>query len=203
MRRQSQLMLASPTSRIEDGKVKNKKRFTQLQNNSNSMNFHSTNIVFEFLLQMSYYYLKYLRAQSFRKNLMYQKNYLLIILGGYQDTESVTLEMLGRLGCLSSAYGTHHDLKYSKPFRRFRSLVRVAMAIFRMKFLVRKWNSHFPTASLPPFFQYEVEGKSHGIKSGILLVCKIINRLHFFSKYFFQEDLMFYLKIPFLWLILQ
>ncbi|GAB6030497.1 hypothetical protein CHUAL_007359 [Chamberlinius hualienensis] len=83
---------------------------------------------------------KYLRAESFRKNLAFQKTYLLLLLSGYQYTESGTLDVLGRLGCLvNSRHSGRVEHRHSRAFQRFRSAVRLIGAIFRMKFLVRKW----------------------------------------------------------------
>ncbi|NXX91785.1 AKAP9 protein, partial [Centropus bengalensis] len=84
-------------------------------------------------------YGKYLRAESFRKALIYQKKYLLLLLGGFQECEEATLALIARMGGQPSytdlAIITHH----SKGFTRFRSAVRVSIAISRMKFLVRRW----------------------------------------------------------------
>ncbi|XP_040328648.1 A-kinase anchor protein 9 isoform X6 [Herpailurus yagouaroundi] len=84
-------------------------------------------------------YGKYLRAESFRKALIYQKKYLLLLLGGFQECEDATLALLARMG----GQPTFTDLEVithrPKGFTRFRSAVRVSMAISRMKFLVRRW----------------------------------------------------------------
>ncbi|XP_061853135.1 A-kinase anchor protein 9 isoform X10 [Colius striatus] len=85
-------------------------------------------------------YGKYLRAESFRKALIYQKKYLLLLLGGFQECEEATLALIAQMGGQSS----YIDLKvitwHSKGFTRFRSAVRVSIAISRMKFLVRRWH---------------------------------------------------------------
>uniref|UniRef100_A0A8C3D3P8 A-kinase anchoring protein 9 n=1 Tax=Cairina moschata TaxID=8855 RepID=A0A8C3D3P8_CAIMO len=85
-------------------------------------------------------YGKYLRAESFRKALIYQKKYLLLLLGGFQECEEATLALIARMGgqpCYTDLeIITHH----SKGFTRFRSAVRVSIAISRMKFLVRRWH---------------------------------------------------------------
>ncbi|XP_040287084.1 A-kinase anchor protein 9 isoform X8 [Bufo bufo] len=84
-------------------------------------------------------YGKYLRSESFRKALVYQKKYLLLLLGGFQECEEATLALIARMG----GQPTNTDLevipKHSRAFTRFRSAVRVAIAISRMKFLVRRW----------------------------------------------------------------
>ncbi|XP_072185146.1 A-kinase anchor protein 9 isoform X3 [Excalfactoria chinensis] len=85
-------------------------------------------------------YGKYLRAESFRKALIYQKKYLLLLLGGFQECEEATLALIARMG----GQPTYTDLEiithHSKGFTRFRSAVRVSIAISRMKFLVRRWH---------------------------------------------------------------
>ncbi|XP_041937338.1 pericentrin isoform X2 [Alosa sapidissima] len=85
-------------------------------------------------------YEKYLRAESFRKSLAYQKRYLLLVLGGFQECEQVTLALIARMG----AYPSRSDLQTaaqlrSRPINRFRTAVRVVIAIARLKFLTRKW----------------------------------------------------------------
>ncbi|XP_031414935.1 pericentrin isoform X2 [Clupea harengus] len=85
-------------------------------------------------------YERYLRAESFRKSLAYQKRYLLLVLGGFHECEQVTLALIARMG----AHPSHSDLRAaaslrSRPINRFRAGVRVVIAIFRLKFLTRKW----------------------------------------------------------------
>ncbi|KAH3717259.1 hypothetical protein DPMN_060041 [Dreissena polymorpha] len=81
-------------------------------------------------------YGKYLRAESFRKALIYQKKYLLVLLGGFQDTEETTLAMLSRMGALDSSY---RPGSRPRPITKLRGAVRVVIAVQRMKFLVKKW----------------------------------------------------------------
>ncbi|KAB5565250.1 hypothetical protein PHYPO_G00238950 [Pangasianodon hypophthalmus] len=87
-------------------------------------------------------YGKYLRSESFRKALIYQKKYLLLLLGGFQECEEATLSLI------ASMTGPH---AYTHPtflecvshrrrgYTRFRSAARVCIALFRMRFLVRRW----------------------------------------------------------------
>ncbi|XP_025095039.1 A-kinase anchor protein 9-like isoform X3 [Pomacea canaliculata] len=90
--------------------------------------------------KMQRLYGKYLRAESFRKALVYQKKYLLLLLGGYQDSEQETLAIIATMGGQPSST---LDLAYRRGHRRlytiFRSAARTVVAIFRMKYLVRKW----------------------------------------------------------------
>ncbi|XP_017270711.1 pericentrin isoform X2 [Kryptolebias marmoratus] len=81
------------------------------------------------------YYERYLRAESFRKALVYQKRYLLLLLGGFQDCEQATLCLIARMGARpSTPLASQH-----KPLGRFRATVRVVIAVSRMRFLTRKW----------------------------------------------------------------
>lgn len=82
--------------------------------------------------QVQRLYEKYLRAESFRKSLAYQKRYLLLVLGGFQECEQVTLALIARMG----AYPSRSDLQAasqlrSRPINRFRTGVRVVIAIAR------------------------------------------------------------------------
>ncbi|KAK3575590.1 hypothetical protein QTP86_030993 [Hemibagrus guttatus] len=79
-------------------------------------------------------YEKYLRAESYRKSLVYQKRYLLLLLGGFQDCEQATLALIARMGAQPSLIA-----QSSRPISRFRSAVRAIVAISRLKFLTRKW----------------------------------------------------------------
>ncbi|NWU65516.1 AKAP9 protein, partial [Pterocles burchelli] len=85
-------------------------------------------------------YGKYLRAESFRKALIYQKKYLLLLLGGFQECEEATLALIARMGGHPSYTDLEVITHHSKGFTRFRSAVRVSIAISRMKFLVRRWH---------------------------------------------------------------
>ncbi|XP_010601787.1 A-kinase anchor protein 9 [Fukomys damarensis] len=85
-------------------------------------------------------YGKYLRAESFRKALIYQKKYLLLLLGGFQECEDATLALLARMGGQPAFTDLEVITKRPRGFTRFRSAVRVSIAILRMKFLVRRWH---------------------------------------------------------------
>nr|XP_057947420.1 pericentrin isoform X4 [Doryrhamphus excisus] len=79
-------------------------------------------------------YERYLRAESFRKALVYQKRYLLLLLGGFQDCEQATLCLIANMGARPSPLPS-----LRRPVGRFRAAVRVVIAISRMKFLTRKF----------------------------------------------------------------
>ncbi|XP_050195299.1 pericentrin isoform X2 [Myiozetetes cayanensis] len=85
-------------------------------------------------------YRKYIRAESFRKALVYQKKYLLLLLGGFQDCEQATLSLIARMGIYPSPADLQLSEPRSRPFTRFRCAVRAIIAISRLKFLVKKWN---------------------------------------------------------------
>lgn len=79
--------------------------------------------------QVQRLYGKYLRAESFRKALIYQKKYLLLLIGGFRDCEEETLAMIARMGAQPSP----GDLAYKRlsPLSKFRSAARVIIAISR------------------------------------------------------------------------
>uniref|UniRef100_A0A8W8MAD3 Pericentrin/AKAP-450 centrosomal targeting domain-containing protein n=1 Tax=Magallana gigas TaxID=29159 RepID=A0A8W8MAD3_MAGGI len=83
-------------------------------------------------------YGKYLPADSYRKALVYQKKYLLLLLGGFQDCEQTTLALISRMG----VYPFPEDLQRGTRTRRLvttcRSAARVVVAITKMRYLVRK-----------------------------------------------------------------
>lgn len=88
-------------------------------------------------IKMEKLYLHYLRAESFRKALIYQKKYLLLLIGGFQDSEQETLSMIAHLGVFPSK--ADKKVTASRPFTRFRTAVRVVIAVLRLRFLVKKW----------------------------------------------------------------
>ncbi|XP_072826746.1 pericentrin [Vicugna pacos] len=87
--------------------------------------------------KMEKLYLRYLRAESFRKALIYQKKYLLLLIGGFQDSEQETLSMIAHLGVFPSK--AERGTAASRPLTKFRTAVRVVIAVLRLRFLVKKW----------------------------------------------------------------
>ncbi|CAF1333630.1 unnamed protein product [Rotaria magnacalcarata] len=98
------------------------------------------------------FYSKYLRYDNYRKALIYQKRYLLVLLTGYEDTETYALNEIRRLtgDTRHSSYPYNYDkmkLIRRPPFQRrltdyrfrFRCYAQVVIAVFRMRWLVRKW----------------------------------------------------------------
>lgn len=80
---------------------------------------------------------KYLKAESLRKSLIYQKKYLLLMLGGYQETEEQTLRILASMG--GSPDKRTLSSRYVSPLHKFKSAVSAVCAIWRLKFYVRHW----------------------------------------------------------------
>ncbi len=100
------------------------------------------------------FYFKYIRSENHRKALIYQKRYLLILLTGYEDTETYALNEIQRLtgGSKTNSYPYQYNYDKMKTIRkppyqrrltdyrfRFRYHVRVVIAIIRMRRLVKKW----------------------------------------------------------------
>ncbi|KAK2833997.1 hypothetical protein Q7C36_014698 [Tachysurus vachellii] len=87
-------------------------------------------------------YGKFLRSESFRKALIYQKKYLLLLLGGFQECEEATLSLI--TGMTGPHVYTHSTFLQCvshrrRGYTRFRSAARVCIALFRMRFLVQRW----------------------------------------------------------------
>ncbi|XP_035688977.1 A-kinase anchor protein 9-like [Branchiostoma floridae] len=90
-------------------------------------------------VKMQHMYGRYLRAESFRKALVYQKKYLLLLLGGFQDCEEATLALIAKMGAYPSSADIQRRSRHSKAFTRFRSAACVIIAVWRLQFLVQKW----------------------------------------------------------------
>ncbi|XP_058471141.1 pericentrin [Solea solea] len=101
-------------------------------------------------------YERYLRAESFRKALVYQKRYLLLLLGGFQECEQATLCLIAHMGARPSPQlALQH-----RPLRRFRAVVGVVIAVSRMRFLTRKWQRAIRRLSVSG----TVNGHASGLK---------------------------------------
>ncbi|XP_059777750.1 pericentrin isoform X1 [Balaenoptera ricei] len=98
--------------------------------------------------KMEKLYLHYLRAESFRKALIYQKKYLLLLIGGFQDSEQETLSMIAHLGVFPSK--ADKKAVAARPFTKFRTAVRVVIAVLRLRFLVKKWQQVDCRGALAP-----------------------------------------------------
>lgn len=127
---------------------------------STSLNFNNYSVCFiqrnqhqvqEMANRIHRLYLRYLRAESFRKALVYQKKYLLLLIGGFQvlyyvkfvnrpshctfiflqDCEEATLAVVAKMGAYPGADSDSLYTHRSVAFKRFRSAARVVMAISR------------------------------------------------------------------------
>lgn len=66
-------------------------------------------------------YGKYLLADSYRKALVYQKKYLLLLLGGFQDCEQTTLALISRLRVYPSLEDLQQGIRLRRQVTAFRS----------------------------------------------------------------------------------
>ncbi|XP_026170864.1 pericentrin isoform X4 [Mastacembelus armatus] len=105
-------------------------------------------------------YERYLRAESFRKALVYQKRYLLLLLGGFQECEQATLCLIAHMGARPSPPLSSQR----RPLGRFRAAVRVVIAVSRMRFLTRKWQKAIRRLSLSG----TISGHAPGSKAEVL-----------------------------------
>uniref|UniRef100_A0A8W8M4S6 Pericentrin/AKAP-450 centrosomal targeting domain-containing protein n=1 Tax=Magallana gigas TaxID=29159 RepID=A0A8W8M4S6_MAGGI len=64
---------------------------------------------------------RYLRAHSYRKALVYQKKYLLLLLGGFQDCEQTTLALIARMGVYLFPEDLQQGTRPRRPVTAFRS----------------------------------------------------------------------------------
>lgn len=77
-------------------------------------------------------YGRYLRSEGFRKSLIYQKKYLLLLLGSFQECEEATLALLSRMGGRpSEGLCSGQRGPRLRGLMRFRSAVRVSIALSR------------------------------------------------------------------------
>ncbi|XP_078537558.1 pericentrin isoform X2 [Lissotriton helveticus] len=121
-------------------------------------------------------YRKYLRAESFRKALVYQKKYLLLLLGGFQDCEQATLSMIARMGVYPSTVDLQVVSTHSHAFTKFRSTVRAVIAISRLKFLVKKWQKlHKKGGPVEAHAQVSTPHQVFGIRPEVLRHSVILN----------------------------
>lgn len=81
-------------------------------------------------------YVKYTRAESFRKALVYQKRYLVLLLGGFHEAEDATLAMIAAMGATPAyAMGPGAARARGKWRRAFLCIVTVT----RLRILQRRW----------------------------------------------------------------
>ncbi|XP_047903118.2 pericentrin isoform X8 [Anser cygnoides] len=119
--------------------------------------------------KMQKLYRKYLRAESFRKALVYQKKYLLLLLGGFQDCEQATLSLIARMGIYPAPADLQLSVSHSRPFTKFRCAVRAVIAVSRLKFLVKKWNKLYRKSAQGETIPHSIGGNTaSGVGTEIL-----------------------------------
>ncbi|XP_041524024.1 A-kinase anchor protein 9-like isoform X3 [Microtus oregoni] len=106
----------------------------ELKNDTLHQNRSPENAVFKRI------YGKYLRAESFRKALVFQKKYLLLLLGRFQECEEATVGLLFHMTGFPGFRNPETGTSRPKGLAIFRKAVRVSIAITRMKYLVRRWH---------------------------------------------------------------
>ncbi|XP_050446961.1 A-kinase anchor protein 9-like isoform X3 [Cataglyphis hispanica] len=113
--------------KLLEGQIKKLKSAQALTSNSNS-----TTISIE---KLQKFYGSYLRVDSRRKALAYQKKYLLCVISTYQYCEENTLHVLAQL--------TQNQRTYTRSSRkktvRFRIAALTIISIHRMKWLTQRW----------------------------------------------------------------
>jgi chromosome segregation ATPase len=93
---------------------------------------------------------KYLRSESYCKALVWQKRYLLLVLGGYQEAEAITVSRLAQLsGVQEAMLCRQQPVPRKKARTRFKTAAIVIIALSRMHFLVRRWQHRRHTGSSP------------------------------------------------------
>lgn len=107
-------------------------RLTRTESWNNENLSHSTSLA----RKQQKTYERYVRAESARKALVYQKKYLLLTIGGFQSTEQVTLATLSKIGGFKNPAEVRSP---PHPKRRFVAAVKAVIAISRLKFLNRSW----------------------------------------------------------------
>jgi hypothetical protein len=68
-------------------------------------------------VQIKHLFWKYLRSESYRKSLVWQKRYLLLVLGGYEEMEAI---ILSRLAQQESMLYRQQSVPQKKPRARFK-----------------------------------------------------------------------------------
>uniref|UniRef100_A0A336KVR5 CSON000948 protein n=1 Tax=Culicoides sonorensis TaxID=179676 RepID=A0A336KVR5_CULSO len=98
---------------------------------------------------------KYLRTESYRKALVHQKRYLLMVLAVYEENEAKAISMLG------------NEKKPPKRKPTFRGAVYVVIAIERMKYVVRRWHSGKRVATKAVFSQQFAPRRSQSASNNV------------------------------------
>jgi len=115
--------------------------------------------------QIHHLHVKYCRAESHRKSLVYQKRYLILLIGGFQDGEKDTLATIAHMGAFPTVPASNQRRR--RAIGRFRAVAMVVVVISRMKYLVAKW-SHAARRNNP---ERSGRGGVVGLRNG---TCKLI-----------------------------
>lgn len=83
---------------------------------------------------------KYLRAESYRKALVWQKQYLMSSLNGYRSSEEAIWKRMGKL-----KNNKKKDTKSrGSRCKKFKIVALAVMVIFRLKYIVKRWKQLKP-----------------------------------------------------------
>lgn len=85
---------------------------------------------------------KYLRTESFRRALIHQKRYLMIVLSTYETNENKVL----------TALNGNFAVQRRRKIPSFKSVALVIVAIERMKFILRRWQTGKRVCAKNPIF---------------------------------------------------
>jgi len=88
--------------------------------------------------QAIFFFRKLLRAESYRKALVWQKRYLSLLLSSYQESEILSLGRLARMSGARKMLVADIPRPQGKNVQ-FRVVVHTIISISRMKFLVKRW----------------------------------------------------------------
>jgi hypothetical protein len=118
-----------------------KEKFQQLKHDQNQSTVMDSQ-------HLNKFYFKYLRCEAYRKALIYQKRYLLVLLTGYEDTETYALNEIRRLTGDFKIPGRKQKSRRRRSINyrfRFRCYVTVVIGVIRMRWLVKKWTQKIAT----------------------------------------------------------
>lgn len=88
---------------------------------------------------------KYLRTESFRRALIHQKRYLMIVLNAYECNEAKVL---------SAFNGGNVIMPRKRKVPSFKSVALIVIAIERMRFILRRWQTGKRVCAKNPIFQH-------------------------------------------------
>ena len=83
---------------------------------------------------------RFMRAESFRKALVFQKKYLLMLLGEFHESEEATLAFISRLADPVPGADPMLWRRQKRGIPRFRKAVWAIIALKRVRSLAARWN---------------------------------------------------------------